>query len=76
MNRGATKKQLARVLATEETDGAMDAVVRAFWSRTKPTRAKVLPPDRAPVAKVVDLRQWALGARTPPSTTRGRQSIS
>jgi hypothetical protein len=65
MNRGAMKQQLSQVLAEQETDGAVDAVVRAFWSRAKPLAPAAPPVARA--ARVIDLRAWR--AR-PPATAR------
>jgi hypothetical protein len=75
MNRAVTKKQLSRVLAIEETDGAMDATVRAFWTRAQSARAKALPPGSpsAAVAQVISLQQWSRRPRAPGvrlSTTR------
>lgn len=50
----ATRQRLSEVLASDDTDRAIDAAVRSFWSR-----AKALPRRRGPEADVVDLALWA-----------------
>jgi hypothetical protein len=54
MNPLATRQRLSEVLGSDDTDRAIDAAVRSFWSR-----AKALSAGRHPGAAVVDLARWA-----------------
>jgi hypothetical protein len=56
--------QLAHVFEKDVGDEPMDAVVRRFWSRTKPSPAKRIGARDGEQPVVVDLALW--------STTRGR----